>query len=89
VLRPGVVHRLDKNTTGLIAFAKTEEAHWRLAVQWENRQVEKEYRAVVEGLPALRSDWPTAKLDDPLAALAPHTRDAVRAELRTTLRELG
>jgi 23S rRNA pseudouridine1911/1915/1917 synthase len=55
--RPGVVHRLDKNTTGLIVFAKTEEAHWRLAVQWENRTVEKEYRAVVEGVPRLKSDW--------------------------------
>lgn len=56
-LRPGVVHRLDKNTTGLIAFAKTEEAHWRLAVQWENRQVKKEYVALVEGDPPLNSDW--------------------------------
>jgi 23S rRNA pseudouridine1911/1915/1917 synthase len=55
--RPGVVHRLDKNTTGLIVFAKTEEAHWRLAVQWENRTVEKEYRAIVEGRPRLKSDW--------------------------------
>jgi 23S rRNA pseudouridine1911/1915/1917 synthase len=56
-LRPGVVHRLDKNTTGLIVFAKTEEAHWRLAVQWENRTVDKQYLALVEGEPPLKSDW--------------------------------
>jgi 23S rRNA pseudouridine1911/1915/1917 synthase len=47
--RPGVVHRLDRHTTGAIAFAKTETAHWRLAHQFENRRVEKRYLAVVHG----------------------------------------
>ncbi len=49
VARPGVVHRLDRHTTGCIAFAKTEEAHWKLARQFERRTVDKRYIAVVKG----------------------------------------
>jgi 23S rRNA pseudouridine1911/1915/1917 synthase len=47
--RPGVVHRLDRHTTGAIAFAKTETAHWRLARQFEQRKVNKRYLAIVHG----------------------------------------
>ncbi len=47
--RPGVVHRLDRHTSGCIIFAKTEEAHWRLGKQFENRTVDKRYLAVVHG----------------------------------------
>jgi 23S rRNA pseudouridine1911/1915/1917 synthase len=47
--RPGVVHRLDRHTTGILVFAKTDTAHWRLAHQFENRRVEKRYLAVVHG----------------------------------------
>jgi 23S rRNA pseudouridine1911/1915/1917 synthase len=47
--RPGVVHRLDRHTTGIIVFAKTEEAHWKLGRQWEDRTVDKRYLAVVHG----------------------------------------
>lgn len=47
--RPGVVHRLDRNTTGCIVFAKTDEAHWKLATQFEKRTADKRYLALVEG----------------------------------------
>jgi 23S rRNA pseudouridine1911/1915/1917 synthase len=47
--RPGVVHRLDRNTTGCILFAKTEEAHWKLGRQFEFREVDKRYLAFVHG----------------------------------------
>jgi 23S rRNA pseudouridine1911/1915/1917 synthase len=47
--RPGVVHRLDRDTTGCIAFAKDDEAHWKLAAQFEKRTVEKRYLAIVHG----------------------------------------
>ncbi|MEO1007845.1 MAG: RluA family pseudouridine synthase [Planctomycetota bacterium] len=47
--RPGVVHRLDRDTTGCIAFAKTEEAHWKLAAQFEKRTTDKRYLAIVHG----------------------------------------
>ena len=47
--RPGVVHRLDRHTTGVLVFAKTETAHWRVSKQFEHRTVEKRYLAVVHG----------------------------------------
>ncbi len=47
--RPGVVHRLDRDTTGCIVFAKSNEAHWKLGHQFERRQVDKRYLAVVHG----------------------------------------
>lgn len=47
--RPGVVHRLDRSTTGVIIVAKTDIAHWRLARQFENRTTDKRYLAVVHG----------------------------------------
>jgi 23S rRNA pseudouridine1911/1915/1917 synthase len=47
--RPGVVHRLDRHTTGCIVFAKTEETHWKLGRQFEFREVDKRYLAVTHG----------------------------------------
>ncbi|MDX2197495.1 MAG: RluA family pseudouridine synthase [Phycisphaerae bacterium] len=54
--RPGIVHRLDKNTTGIMLIAKTDEAHWRLGLQFERRTVQKTYLAVVHGRPPLDAD---------------------------------
>ncbi len=48
--RPGVVHRLDRNTTGVIVFAKDDEVHWKLGLQFEHRRVDKRYVAIVHGL---------------------------------------
>lgn len=47
--RPGVVHRLDRNTTGCIVFAKTDEAHWKLGRLFEQRAVDKRYLALTHG----------------------------------------
>ena len=47
--RPGIVHRLDKDTTGAIIMAKTDEAHWRLNKQFELRTTQKYYLAIVHG----------------------------------------
>lgn len=44
-----VVHRIDKGTSGIIVFAKTEEAHKHLNIQFENRLVEKSYTCIVQG----------------------------------------
>lgn len=60
--RPGIVHRLDKNTTGIMLVAKTDEAHWRLSLQFERRTVRKTYLGVVEGGPELDSDVINAPL---------------------------
>jgi len=48
-LRPGIVHRLDKGTSGVILVARTEAAHRSLAQQFASRTVEKVYLALVEG----------------------------------------
>src|SRR5579864_7253556 len=48
-MRPGIVHRLDKETSGLIAVAKNDEAHRKLAVQFARREVKKTYIALVHG----------------------------------------
>lgn len=60
--RPGIVHRLDKNTTGVMLVAKTDEAHWRLSLQFERRTVRKTYLGVVEGSPQLDGDVINAPL---------------------------
>lgn len=49
--RPGIVHRLDRDTSGVILVAKTDAAHMALAEQFERRGVEKEYWAIVVGSP--------------------------------------
>ena len=49
VIRPGIVHRLDKDTSGVILVAKTNSAHLNLARQIKNREIKKVYNAVVFG----------------------------------------
>ena len=50
-LRPGIVHRLDRATSGLMVVAKNDEAHRRLAKQFSGREVHKTYIALVHGWP--------------------------------------
>jgi 23S rRNA pseudouridine1911/1915/1917 synthase len=49
--RPGIVHRLDKDTSGLIVVAKTDAAHRELQRQFKDREVEKNYLALLDGQP--------------------------------------
>ncbi len=49
--RPGIVHRIDKDTSGLLVVAKTDRAHHGLAAQFEAHSVERQYHAVVYGVP--------------------------------------
>jgi 23S rRNA pseudouridine1911/1915/1917 synthase len=60
--RPGIVHRLDRDTTGVIVVAKDDLAHRNLALQFENRQVEKEYLAIVYGVPDRDADYIEKKI---------------------------
>jgi 23S rRNA pseudouridine1911/1915/1917 synthase len=53
--RPGIVHRLDKDTSGLMIVARDDEAHRALAKQVKDREVIREYTALVEGRPESRS----------------------------------
>jgi 23S rRNA pseudouridine1911/1915/1917 synthase len=55
--RPGIVHRLDRDTSGLLVVVKDVRIHARLAAQFERRQVEKEYLAVVHGVPERDCDY--------------------------------
>ncbi len=55
--RPGIVHRLDRDTTGLLVVLKDDLAHRRLALQFELRQIHKEYLALVHGVPQRDSDY--------------------------------
>jgi len=54
--RPGIVHRLDRDTTGILLVAKSELALWRLGRQFELRKVHKTYSAIVHGAVALDED---------------------------------
>lgn len=51
-LRPGIVHRLDKDTSGVMIVAKHDQAHRRLTANWNSDRVRKEYVALVYGTPA-------------------------------------
>jgi 23S rRNA pseudouridine1911/1915/1917 synthase len=55
--RPGIVHRLDRDTTGVILIAKDNQVHHRLSSQFEQREVTKEYRGLVWGQVSYDSDW--------------------------------
>ena len=68
--RAGIVHRLDKDTTGVMVLAKSELALWRLGRQFELRRVHKTYRAIVHGLVELDEDV----IDAPIGA-HPHIRE--------------
>ncbi|MEM1166689.1 MAG: RluA family pseudouridine synthase [Planctomycetota bacterium] len=48
--RPGIVHRLDRDTSGVMVVAKDDESHWLLGRQFEHRTTDKRYLAVVEGI---------------------------------------
>ena len=49
--RPGIVHRLDKETSGLIVVAKNNESHFNLADQFKNHSISRKYKAIVWGIP--------------------------------------
>lgn len=67
-LRPGIVHRLDRETSGVLAVARTDSAHQSLAAQFAQRQVEKTYLAIAHGVPKPA----TGRITTPIA------RDPVR-----------
>ena len=61
--RPGVVHRLDRQTSGVMVITKNDTAQWKIAKQFENRQTKKTYLAIVHGCPELTAD----RINAPLA----------------------
>jgi 23S rRNA pseudouridine1911/1915/1917 synthase len=67
-LRPGIVHRLDKDTSGVLIVAKNDETHRRLTAEWNTERVRKEYLALVYGFP----DPERGSIDAPIGR---HPRD--------------
>jgi len=61
--RPGIVHRLDKDTSGLLVVAKTESAHHGLSLAFKRRNVDKRYLAVCYGVPAEMDGFVEAPID--------------------------
>jgi 23S rRNA pseudouridine1911/1915/1917 synthase len=75
-LRPGIVHRLDKGTSGLMVIAKHDRAHEELARQFEEREVEKEYTALVWGVLS-----PGRRIEEPIGR-DPHNRQKMSTKAR-------
>jgi 23S rRNA pseudouridine1911/1915/1917 synthase len=63
VARPGIVHRIDKDTSGLLVVAKTDVAHEGLAKQFAAHSIERRYLAIVSGVPKVSE----GTIDEPLA----------------------
>ena len=61
-IRPGVVHRLDRDTSGIIVMAKNEKAHIFLQEQFKSRSINKRYLALVDGAPPT----PTGRVEAPI-----------------------
>ena len=72
VARPGIVHRIDKDTSGLMIAAKTDRAHEGLARQFHDHSIERRYRAIVGGIPR-----PAAGTVDAPLARSPQNRKKI------------
>ena len=79
--RPGIVHRLDRDTSGVIVVARNDQAHLHLASQFEQRTVKKQYFAIVAGIPDRDRDI----IEQPIGA-HPYQREkmAIRANHSTS-----
>lgn len=66
IARPGIVHRLDRDTSGALIIARTDESHAHLKSQFKNREVKKEYHAFVYG----RIDAFRLSIDEPIGRSA-------------------
>ena len=75
VARPGIVHRIDKDTSGLLVVAKTDPAHEGLSAQFANHSIIRRYKAIVAGVPT------SGSVDAPLARSV-HDRKKVAIQAR-------
>jgi 23S rRNA pseudouridine1911/1915/1917 synthase len=90
IKRPGIVHRLDKETSGVIIVAKTKEAHQFLKKQFQNRKIEKIYNAVVWG--TFSPEKMEGKIENPIGRSASDFRKwsaekGAKGELREAVTE--
>jgi 23S rRNA pseudouridine1911/1915/1917 synthase len=92
IQRPGIVHRLDKDTSGAIAIAKTDHAHQHLQAQLKAKTAQREYLAIVYGAPATESgtiDLPIGRspTDRKKMAIVTETKSGRRAVTHWRVRE--
>jgi len=85
-LRPGIVHRLDRGTSGLMVVAKHDRAHHELSRQFQDREVEKEYAALVWGVvhAGRRIDAPIGRDEKDRQKMSTRARRARSAVTRVT-----
>jgi 23S rRNA pseudouridine1911/1915/1917 synthase len=76
VARPGIVHRIDKDTSGLLVVAKTDPAHEGLSAQFAKHSIDRRYAAIVAGIPQSEGT-----VDAPLAR-SPHDRKKIAIQPR-------
>jgi len=76
VLRPGIVHRLDRGTSGVLVVAKSDEAHRLLSAQFATHSIERRYRTFVRGLPRAEQ----GAVDRPIGR---HPQDRKRMSVET------
>lgn len=76
VLRPGIVHRLDRGTSGVMVAAKNDPAHQALAAQFAEHSIDRVYRTFVRGLPRANA----GRIDRPIGR---HPRDRKRMSVET------
>ena len=74
VLRPGIVHRLDKGTSGILVAAKNDAAHRSLAEQFHDHTIERRYQAIVRGTPSADE----GRVDEPIGR---HPKDRKRMSI--------
>ena len=72
VARPGIVHRIDKDTSGLMVAAKTDRAHEGLARQFHDHSIDRRYKAITSGVPA-----PPSGTVDAALARSPQNRKKI------------
>ena len=78
VLRPGIVHRLDRGTSGVMVAAKNDAAHAHLAEQFRAHSIEREYRTLVRSVPSVDS----GRIDRPIGR---HRTDRKRMSVKTNV----
>jgi len=76
VLRPGIVHRLDRGTSGVMVVAKNDFSHRRIAEQFQDHSIERIYRTAVRGVPRLDA----GRVDRPIGR---HLRDRKKMSVRS------
>lgn len=90
VMRPGIVHRIDKDTSGLLVVAKNDEAHMLLSAQLADRSLSREYAALVNGNikeDTLRLDFPIGRNPSDRKKMCVTTKNARNAVTHVTVCE--